>query len=193
MDQHTVKSLINQSLNGDKTSFRKLLEFYQPFAYATAFRLVCNEYESEEIVQEAFIRVWKNLDRFDCNMRFTTWLYKIVVNLSYDKIRTARILQNKTDFDLSNYAILNKSSAENIESGLINRELAEIIRILTGKLTPRQKLVFTLSELEGLSVDEIKTITGLTSQKIKSNLYCARQNIREKLDRIENRRENHET
>ena len=88
--------------------------------------------------------------------------------------------------------ILNQTSSENIETTLINKELAGFIRILTDHLTPKQKIVFTLSELEELSVDEISTITRLTPQKIKSNLYCARQTIKDKLIRMEERRKNHE-
>jgi RNA polymerase sigma-70 factor (ECF subfamily) len=60
MNQQTVKLLIDHSMHGDKASFRKLVEYHQPFAYAAAFRMVCNDYDAEEIVQEAFIRVWKH-------------------------------------------------------------------------------------------------------------------------------------
>jgi RNA polymerase sigma-70 factor (ECF subfamily) len=192
MDQQTVKLLINQSVDGDKASFRKLVESHQAYIYTTAFRLLCNDYDAEEIVQETFIRVWKNLYRFNNEMRFSTWLYKIVVNLCYDRIRAIKSSRNKIHFDMESSVILNQPSFDNIEASLINRELAEIIRFLTDELTPKQKLVFTLTELEGLSVEEILTITGLTPQKIKSNLYCARQIIKYKLVKIEERRGQHE-
>ena len=74
---------------------------------------------------------------------------------------------------------------------LANHDLAQIIRFFTGELTPRQKLVFTLTELEGFSVEEIRVITGISADKIKSNLYCARQNIKNKLIRIEERKGSH--
>jgi RNA polymerase sigma-70 factor, ECF subfamily len=191
MDQQTVKLLISQCLQGDTASFRKLVEFHQSFAYATAFRLLCNDYEAEEIVQEAFIRVWKHLKDFKVEMRFTTWLYKIVMNLCYDKIKANKAHRNRLHYDLESSIILNHSSSDNIESSLINHDLAQIIRFFTGELTPRQKLVFTLSELEGLSVEEITIITGMSPDKIKSNLYCARQNIKNKLIRIEERKGSH--
>jgi RNA polymerase sigma-70 factor (ECF subfamily) len=188
MDHQTVKLLISHSISGDTVSFRKLVEFHQPFAYAAAFRLLCNDYEAEEIVQEAFIRVWKHLKDFKMDMRFTTWLYKIVVNLSYDRIKANKAHHSSIHYDMESSVILNQSSSENIESSLINHDLAQIIRFLTGELTPKQKLIFTLTELEGLSVEEIITITGMSPGKIKSNLYCARQTIKNKLIRIEERR-----
>jgi len=190
MDQQTVKLLISHSNHGDTDSFRKLVEFHQPFAYAAAFRLLCNDYEAEEIVQEAFIRVWKHLKDFKVEMRFTTWLYKIVINLCYDRIKANKVRHNRIHYDMESSVILNQSSSENIEASLINHDLAQMIRFFTGELTPRQKLVFTLSELEGLSVEEITVITGLSPDKIKSNLYCARQNIKNKLI-IEERKGSH--
>jgi RNA polymerase sigma-70 factor, ECF subfamily len=188
MDQQTVKKLINHCLEGDTDAFRNLVEAHQKFVYSAAFRLLCNDFDSEEIVQETFIRVWKNLNRFNNEMRFTTWLYKIAINLCYDRIKATNRFHNKIQFDMESSVILNQPSIENIEASVINGELAEIIRFLTNELTPKQKLVFTLTELENLTVEEITTITGLSPQKIKSNLYCAKQNIKEKLIKIEERR-----
>ena len=187
MNQQAASSLIRQIQQGDKDSFRKLVESHQQYAYSIAFKLVCNDYEAEEIVQEAFIRIWKHINEFNTEMRFSTWMYKIVVNLCYDKMKAVKsrgILQ----FDFENSLILNQASTDNPEADLINREMAELIRFLTHELTPRQKLVFTLSEIEGLTSDEINKITGLSANKIKSNLYCARQAIKSKLDQIEERK-----
>jgi RNA polymerase sigma-70 factor (ECF subfamily) len=164
------------------------VEFHQNYVYVVAFRFLCNDYEAEEVIQETFIRVWKNLSRFNQDMRFTTWLYKIVTNLCCDRLRSRKRTPHILPFDMENAALLNQPSTENIESALINRELADLIRFLTENLTPMQRIVFTLSELEELTVDEVVTITGLTPQKIKSNLYCARQAIRNKLTRMEERR-----
>lgn len=191
MDQQTVNLLISQSNHGDTASFRKLVEFHQPFAYSVAFRLLCNDYESEEIVQEAFIRVWKHLKDFKMEMRFTTWLYKIVVNLCYDRIKARKAHHNHIHYDMEGSVVLNQPSSDNIEASVINHDLAQIIRFFTGELTPKQRLVFTLAELEGLSVEEIIVVTGMSPGKIKSNLYCARQTIKNKLIRIEERKGSH--
>jgi RNA polymerase sigma-70 factor (ECF subfamily) len=191
MDQETIKCLIDLIVGGDKTSFRKLVEAHQSFIYATAFRMLCDRYDSEEIVQETFIRVWKNLHRFNPEMQFSTWLYKIAVNLCYDKIKANKRHRDRISFDLEKSIIINQPSLENIETSVINKEYADIIGYLCNELPPKQRLVFTLSELDERSVEEISEITGLTSQKIKSNLYCARQNLKNKLIEIEVRSEQH--
>jgi RNA polymerase sigma-70 factor, ECF subfamily len=185
MDQHTVNSLISQSINGNQNSFRKLIEHHQPFVYAVSFRMLCNDYETEEIVQETFIRVWKNLERFNPSMQFRTWLYKIAVNLCYDRIKAAKRFENNHSLDDYGSLILNYAGQDNPESTLISKDTALIIQMLTQDLTPKQKVVFTLIELECLPFEEVAEITGLSHEKIKSNLYCARQNIKKLLSLIE--------
>jgi RNA polymerase sigma-70 factor (ECF subfamily) len=71
-----------------------------------------------------------------------------------------------------------------MEASVINKELHELIVHFTGELSPKQKLVFTLSDVEEMNVDEIKLITGLSAEKIKSNLYLARKQIKDKINAI---------
>lgn len=188
MDQQITTALIEKSCRNDSLAFRKLVEAHQSFVYRVAFRLLCSDYDSEEVTQETFIKVWKNLHNFNTDMRFTTWLYKIVVNLCYDKLKARKRKNNNMVIDTTNMAILNYPSTENIEAELANREIASLIEALTEQLTPKQKMVFVLSELEELTPAEITEISGLSAKKIKSNLYCARQNIKEKLQKLEERR-----
>lgn len=179
-----VTRLIQQSVQGDETAFRKLVELHQPFTFSVAFRLICNEYDAEEVVQETFIRVWKHLSDFRNEMRFSTWLYKIVINLCYDRLKAEKSRKKVFDRTVDYEVLYNLLSENNIEKDYINQEQVNIIRCLTVKLTPKQKVVFVLSELEQLSVQEIISITGLSAGKIKSNLYCARNEIRKRLDEI---------
>ncbi|HEX2395058.1 MAG TPA: RNA polymerase sigma factor [Bacteroidales bacterium] len=184
MDRQTVKRLIQQSIQGDETAFRKLVELHQPFVYSVVFRIICNEFDTEEVVQETFIKVWKHLSDFRNEMRFSTWLYKIVINLCYDRLKAEKSRRKVFDRTVEYDVLYNILSENNIEKDYINQDQANIIRCLTRKLTPKQKVVFVLSELEQLSVEEITSITGLSAEKIKSNLYCARIEIRKKLAEI---------
>jgi RNA polymerase sigma-70 factor (ECF subfamily) len=184
MDQQETNKLISRSKQNDLEAFRKLVGMHQGLVYSLAFRLLNNEDDARDAVQETFIRVWKHLQRFNEGMRFSTWLYKIATNICYDRLKAIKRQNSYLLFDIENARLLNQPSMENIEADYINSELAETIIYLTKELAPKQKLVFTLRDLEGLEVDEIVTITGLSPAKIKSNLYCARQFIREKLEKI---------
>jgi RNA polymerase sigma-70 factor, ECF subfamily len=182
MQQSTLNELVVLSRQNDARAFRQLVEAHQAMVFTLAFRLLCNDDDARDIVQETFIRVWKNLNRFNTSMKFTTWLYTIATNLCYDKLKSEK---RNTTIRLTDQNVLNGFiSDENMEKTILNAELAQIITSLTNELTPKQKLVFTLSDLEGLETDEITAITGLSAAKIKSNLFLARQFLRKRLENL---------
>ena len=183
MNSEKIKEVIERSKQRDTDAFRQLVETYQPFVFRLAFRLLCSEDEAKDIVQETFIRVWLHLYRYQKHTRFTTWLYKISCNLCYDRLRTIKRFRDdeKTSIDLSD---LNVSADDNIEQSVINRDLKELIIALTHGLTPKQRLVFTLRDIEGLELEDVREITGMSGAKIKSNLYLARQYIRSKINEL---------
>ena len=183
MESVRVEDLIERSKKNDTEAFRLLVVEYQPLVFRIAFRLLCNEDEAKDIVQETFIRVWLHLNQYKKQFRFSTWIYKIACNLCYDQLRTADRFQRgfQMDTDLPNLNIL---SGENIEQSVINKELKDLFLHLTSNLTPKQKLVFTLRDIEEFDLEDIKEITGMSGAKIKSNLYLARQHIRNKMNKI---------
>jgi RNA polymerase sigma-70 factor (ECF subfamily) len=182
MHQSSVQELIILCRQNDAQAFRKLVDVHQSMVYTLAFRLLCNDEDAKDIVQETFIKVWKHLDNFKIELKFSTWLYTIAANQCYDKLKKAKqnYILRLDDQDHIREFISN----ENIEKKVINDELSYIISSLTHDLTPKQKLVFTLHDLEGLETEEIMSITGLSAGKIKSNLYLARQYIRKKIENI---------
>ena len=107
--------------------------------------------------------------------KFSTWIYKIACNLCYDKLRAERKMKkcSLTDYD--------SFSEANHDELLHHQELKALIVKITAELSPKQKLIFTLSEIEDLKIEEIRTITGMSAAKIKSNLYLARKHIKSKI------------
>lgn len=184
MNQDQILALIDKSRQHDTTAFALLVCEYQALVFRLAFRLLCNEDEAKDMVQDTFVKVWLSLDKYNDTCRFSTWLYKITCNACYDRLR---ILQHSPSASPSDIACmdLNIISDENIEQTFVNQELKELILRFMEELTPKQKLVFMLRDVEGLEVDEVKTITGMSAEKIKSNLYQARKQIRMKINQID--------
>ncbi|MDR0835814.1 MAG: sigma-70 family RNA polymerase sigma factor [Tannerella sp.] len=172
---------IQELQDGSIKAFEAMVREFQPLVFRFVFRLLCNEEDAKDIVQETFIKVWLNLKRYKPQYQFVTWLYKIAGNLCYDNLRSKK--QGLEDVSLTTFD-LTVSSPENMEQSIINRELKEWILFFTGQLTPHQKLVFTLSDIEEMETKEIETITGLSASKIKSNLYLARKFIRDKINQL---------
>ena len=184
MNQEQIEELIDRSRQNDMIAFAQLVSEFQTMVFRLAFRLLCNEDETRDMVQETFLKVWLSLDKYDGRCRFTTWMYKITCNTCYDRLR---VLQRSPSAFSSDFVPANENwkSDENIEEALANKELQDLILRFTGDLPPKQKLVFTLRDVEELDVAEVISITGMTAEQIKHNLYQARKQIRAKIHQIE--------
>src|SRR6185295_11025090 len=90
MDPELELNLIRKSIDGDHQAFRQLVESHQGLAYSIAYRFTRDENESEDIVQEGFVKLWRNLSKYNAEYRFKTWLSKIVTNLSLDYLKSGR-------------------------------------------------------------------------------------------------------
>ncbi|MDR1274163.1 MAG: sigma-70 family RNA polymerase sigma factor [Odoribacteraceae bacterium] len=183
MEQDNILELIARGKGGDTRAFGQLVVLYQPLVYRLAFRLLCDDDDAKDVVQEVFIKAWTRLARYDDRYRFSTWVYKITCNECRDRLRSARRRAGRPGVPLALAGALVADPAD-VEAGIVNRELKELILYFTGKLSPRQKLVFTLVDLEGLDAGEVAAATGLSAGQVKSNLHLARKRIREKINAL---------
>jgi len=165
--------LIAGCKGGNEHSFRRLMEEYQPVAYRLAFRMLCDEDDARDAVQQTFIRIWRGIGSYDPARAFPTWMYAIVSNVCLDQLRQRR-RRSLVLFRREEDAV----SEDVPDDAVTNLQLAATIRLLTGKLPAMQKLVFTLRDLEELSVGEVVSITGLSRDAVKANLWHARRAIR---------------
>ena len=174
-----IVHLAEAAAGGDSTAFGSLVRATQSFAYALAFRFLCNEQDARDIVQEAFVRVWEHLGDYDRSRKFTTWLYAIVSNLSMDHLRSRKRRFNLFVSGLEEDPV----DPHGLESAHSNAELAAIVQKLTDELPPTQRLVFVLRDLQDLSVSEVVETSGLSEASVKTNLHLARKRIGELLVR----------
>jgi RNA polymerase sigma-70 factor, ECF subfamily len=158
------------------------MEEYQGYAFAVAFRILCDEEDARDVVQESFIRVWKNFGGYDEHVKFTTWLYRIVTNLCFDKLR-ANKRRPEVALEGGDLSTLISTAIED-DPGTVydNKELSSIIAALTEALPPKQKIIFVLRDLQELNVREVCDILGLSESSVKTNLVYARRCIRRQLE-----------
>jgi RNA polymerase sigma-70 factor, ECF subfamily len=181
----SLPELIAQSQNGNLPAFRLLMDSQKQYAYIVAIRLLRDEENAKDVVQEAFIRVWNNLGRYRKEVKFTTWLYKIVVNLCFDKIkmekRQKNIFGSVGDLFRSDDVADNRDLQNEIEiNDLHERVLSE-----SKKLPPKEYLVFQLRDVQDFSIEEISEIIGMSIGSVKTNLCYARQRMRAAINRLE--------
>jgi RNA polymerase sigma-70 factor (ECF subfamily) len=172
------QEIIEECKNGDLSNFSEIIREASPFAFSVAFRMLGDSEQAKDIVQETMITTWKNLRNIKSSNSFKPWLYKIVVNKCYDCMRRSK-RKPEIRADDQVWAFISNHVSSSQVSELENDEIAAIIRALTQKLSPRQKAVFILAELEEMTSEEIADITGMSKLNIKSNLYYARKKINE--------------
>ena len=176
MNPRDIDSLIQKAQHGDHEAFAGLIDEYQNYVFRVSFRVLTNEEDANDIVQECFIRIWRNIKTYNSKIKFTTWIYKIAINLCIDQLRKKKYHFN---MDCSEVHMINDQL--DTQEEVSNRDLARIIQCLSQQLSPKQKIVFVLRDLEDLEMGEIVRITGMKLPVIKSNLYYARQQIRQQL------------
>lgn len=176
-----VFKLLAKAKQGDINSFRLIIRSYQRYGFAVAFKILCNEDDAKDVVQESFIRIWKNISSFNYQNKFSTWMYKIVVNLCYDKLkeikRSNRRIEKYDNNEIERLFI----NEHNLEQEISNKELAAKIKLISNDLPAKQRTIFVLRDLEGLSIAEVTQITEMSEAAVKTNLVYARRSIREKL------------
>ncbi|MBD3383348.1 sigma-70 family RNA polymerase sigma factor [candidate division KSB1 bacterium] len=170
--------LIIKCQDGDQAAFKTLVEKHQSYAYTLAFRLLWHQQDAEDIVQEAFVRVWKHIGRFERQKKFTTWLWQIVVRLCYDCLKSRKRKKRFLSFQSND---LNPDHLISVEQSDQHNERLYDLKKALKNLSPKQKLVFTLRDLHDFSIDQVVSLTGLSPGSVKTNLYHARKSIRKQL------------
>jgi len=166
--------LVQATRKGDENAFKELVERYQGRAYWVAFNMLRNREESIDIAQEAFLRVYRSLDRFDIKRNFYTWLYQIVTNLSIDHLRRKGVSKSVSLDAVGDLDGGHGRPGDGIEQ----RELREKVRDVIDKLAPKYKAVVALRDIEGLSCKEIARIVGTSHATVRWRLHRARMIFR---------------
>lgn len=179
MPEPITPELIQEAVRGSQPAFRAIVEANQGFVYAVAFRFVNDGQEAEDITQEVFVQLWKNLKSYRHEVKLTTWLYKIITNRCLDFLKSRHGQQRKNRVDIDRSRLVQDQSTP--EKEFQQQELKRIVHKAAEELTPKQKAVFILRDLEGLTPEEVSEALDMSAGNVKSNLFHARQKMTEKL------------
>ena len=178
--------LARLALKGDQQAFAELVDLYQDKLYHMAYRMLSNRQEAEDVVQDTFLRVYKNLDRFDETLKFSTWIYRIATNLCIDRLRKRKPIYSldaeSQDYEgLDGYSMI-PSDDKTPESELILSDTQRIIHQAMESLPPKYKSVMMLRYIQDLSLQEVGDILGMPVTTIKTRVHRGREFLRKKLE-----------
>ncbi len=171
---------IKRVQNGDIEAFQKIIEQHSPRISSIAYQVVGNSEDANDIAQEVFIRLYNSINKFDSAYRFTTWLYRVTVNLSIDYQRKNIRHRNTSLDEIDETSIMDKSPSDP-GSRFEQKELKGIIHKITRELTVNQRKVFVLRDLQGFSTDEIAVILKCNQSTVRVHLAKAREQVRNSL------------
>ena len=180
------KLLITKSKNGDILAFEQLLSLYEKKAYNIAFRMMRNEEDAKDAVQEAFIKVFKSMKSFREESSFSTWLYRIVTNVCLDELRKRKkyasvSLEFEIESDRGTTHIELGKDEVTPEDLYERQEKKELVLDTINSLKEDYKTVVILRDIQGFSYEEIATILSCSLGTIKSRINRARNVLKDKL------------
>lgn len=176
--------LVAEFQRGNQAAFDELVNRYKKRVYGIAYRMTNNHEDALDLSQEAFIRVYKSISKFKGRSNFHTWLYRITVNLCINHLRNQsrqRHLPFDERIEVAGGRGLVSEWWSNPRKALENKELQQDLTAAIDSLPPRQRTVFVLRQLEGLSHKEIAAILKCSVGGVKANLFQALRKLRDRL------------
>lgn len=183
----TEQALIEGLKRGDETCFQYLVETYKDLVYNTAYGLLQQVQDAEDVAQEVFLQVFRSIHSFKAEARLSTWLYRITTSRALDLIRAKK---SKKRFGViqrlwsgEDEAPLDIPAVDHPGVALEQKEDASLLLRAIAKLPENQRVAFTLHKLEGLSYQEISEIMGSSVAAVESLMHRAKLGLRKILEK----------
>ena len=175
------EALMEAVSQGRTDALNVLMDRYMSAVYRISYRILCDRADSEVVTRNVLMKAWSDAPRYDGRYSLMVWIYQIVCHLCIARLRRRRILDLLSVTSSSVYEMAAPQPLSPEEDYII-KETWEIFCRASRNLSPKQRIVFTLRELEGLSTDDISAITGLNQDRIDRNIHIAHQQIRSELE-----------
>jgi RNA polymerase sigma-70 factor (ECF subfamily) len=185
MDASDGAAVLDRARQGDGEAFRALVERHSRSVFRLAFRMTGNEQDAEDVVQESFIRAYRQLGRFESRANFGTWLYRIAANCAVDLMRARQarhdMVRGESLDETASTATSNLPAPDRLaESAEIQQRVAKAL----DALSPLERAAFTLRHYEGRSIDEISRTLNLGTSAAKHSVFRAVKKLRAALETL---------
>ena len=181
----TDEELVQLASRGETSAFNELVLRWERPIYALACRVLGREEDARDVCQDAFMRAFRGLKKFKGQAKFSSWLYRITLNLCRDWLRRERrvgFVQPLEDFDLGDRHLVDPIN-ETVEDLIVRRDLGRAVSKVMAELPEDQRIVIVLEEYHGLTFREIAEVLECPLSTVKTRLYQGFARLRRHLDR----------
>lgn len=180
--------LVGLCQKGDTDAFDRLFYKYRDKIYRTAFRMINNPEDALDLTQEIFLKAYKNISKYNFKSEFSTWLYRLAINLCIDELRK-RKNSNEVLMDSIPENLIYSDTPEDI---ILSEEQESLIWKALNSLKEKERVVIVLREMEGLSYEEIANVLKCSMGRVKSRIHESREKFRKALEKVSNSRNDQE-
>jgi RNA polymerase sigma-70 factor (ECF subfamily) len=174
------RQLVEQIRQGDDRAFEMLVRRKTSKVYGLCYRVIGNSEDAKDISQLVFLKLWENLEKYDATYAFDTWLYRMVTNVAIDFMRSKQSRDNAVNSNLR----LVKTSIDAEQTVTVQRkEVESVFNAVSNVLSPKQKTIFVMSEMEDLRSSEIAKVLGCRESTVRNHLFNARKLMQAQLKR----------
>lgn len=174
------RQLVDAIRRGDSDRFAELVRRKTGKVYGLCYRVIGNPEDAKDIAQLAFIKVWENLEKYDSQYTFDTWLYRIVTNVAIDFIRSR---QSRDAAVQSSLRLVKTSTDAEQTVSMQRKEVERVFEDVSSVLSEKQKVIFVMKEMDDLPSAEISRILGCKESTVRNHLFNARKLMQEQLRR----------
>lgn len=177
--------LVEAARAGDNRAYGQLVEAYQRRVYALAFGMLRHKDDAWDVAQEAFVKAYKNLDKFEGHSAFYTWLYRITYNVAMDHLRyhKRRETVDMDQHEMEQHIEDDKGhDFTNPLESLDRKELRAVLARAMDELSEKHRAIIVLREIEGLSYEEMADVLKISKGTVMSRLFHARKNLQKLLE-----------
>jgi RNA polymerase sigma-70 factor, ECF subfamily len=182
----TDEELVARSMGGDPESFNQLIKRWERPIYALAYRTLGREDDARDVVQETFLRAFRGLSGFKGQAKFSSWLYRITLNLCRDWMRRQRrapVVATPDGVDLVELAG-ESGDVESADAAVVRKDLSRAVARAMTALPEEQRAAIVLKEYHGLTFQEIADLLGCPLSTVKTRLYQGLTVLRKELERV---------
>lgn len=183
------RELLNKLKEKNEESFRFIVDEFQKMVLNTCYRFVLNRETAEDLTQEVFIEIYRSINMFRSESKFSTWIYRIAISKSLDYLKSRKrkkrftLLKSITESETSKkkFEQLPENENQGLQSMIENEDRIKILNAAIDKLPENQRIAFTLSKYDEMSYQEISDILGVSISSVESLIHRAKINLRKKL------------